>query len=124
MATLLLTAAGAAALIWSAWIHLYLWSGAYGSFSVGPLFISQGIVAIATALVLVATRRAAVAIFGAVLLVSTAFGLLLSHWFGLFGYYEPLGVPYAGMSLVVEFAGAATLGLAGDLLRYEQKQSP
>ena len=34
-------------------------------------------------------------------------GLLLSAGIGLFGYRESLAVPYAGTSLVVEFAGTA-----------------
>ena len=35
---------------------------------------------------------------------------------GLFGYQESLAVPYAGMSLVVEFAGAALLGAAAAIV--------
>jgi hypothetical protein len=44
--------------------------------------------------------------------VATAVGLLLSVYIGLFGYTESLTVPYAALSLAVEFT-AAFLLLAG-----------
>ena len=48
--------------------------------------------------------------------VLTAAGLLLSASTGLFGYRESLAVPYAGMSLAVEFAGTAVLVAAAAIL--------
>jgi hypothetical protein len=115
--------AGAVALVWSAWIHLDLWAAGYRNFVVGPLFMAQGIVAIAAALALVLVRRAMLAMFGAGLLVCTAFGLLLSHWIGLFGFHEQLNVPYAAMSLMVEFVGGVILVTAGYLLWRERMPS-
>jgi len=105
--------AGAALLAGSATIHIHLWQGSYGAIpTVGPLFLFQGVAGAVGAAVVALVRRAAVMVVGAVLLVSTAVGLLLSHFFGLFGYKENLAVPYAGMSLWLEFVGAALLTVA------------
>ena len=52
---------------------------------------------------------------GAVTLAATAVGLLVSAHGGLLGYQESLAVPYAMLSLQVEFTGAAVL-LAGTVL--------
>jgi hypothetical protein len=109
----ILALAGAVALVWSSVIHLQLWSDGYQTISViGPLFLIQGIVGIALALVLVAFRWAVLLAAGAVLLAGTAVGLLLSAGIGLFGYQESLAVPYAASSLTVEFAGTAVLAAA------------
>ena len=107
---------GAAVLVGSAAIHLDLWTGSYGSIpTVGTLFLFQGIAGLALAVTLAIFRRAGLMALGALFMVSTAGGLLLSHWFGLFGYKENLAVPYAGMSLVLEFGGAAILLVAAGL---------
>ena len=111
-----LAVAGAGLILWSSAIHLHLWATGYRHIStVGPLFLVQGIASVPLALALVARRRVVLMLAGAGLLVATAFGLLLSSWVALFGYQESLSVPYAGMSLVVEFGGAAVL-LAGAAL--------
>jgi hypothetical protein len=113
----LLAVAGAGLLIWSSVIHLQLWSDGYRSISViGPLFLIQGVAGIALAVVLVVFRRLVLMAAGAVLLASTAVGLLLSASIGLFGYQESLLVPNAKTSLVVEFAGAAILAVAAVLV--------
>jgi hypothetical protein len=113
----LLAAAGAGLLVWSSVIHLQLWSDGYRSISViGPLFLIQGISGILLAVILVVFRRLVLMAAGAVLLASTAVGLLLSASIGLFGYQESLLVPYAKTSLVVEFAGAAILVAAAALV--------
>ncbi len=52
---------------------------------------------------------------GAVLMAATAAGRLLSVHVGLFGFRESLAVPYAGMSLVEEAAGAVLLAGAAVL---------
>jgi hypothetical protein len=104
---------GAAMLVWSAVIHLQLWNDGYKDISVvGPLFLLQGIGAIALALAVLVLRWLALLAAGAVTLVATAVGLLLSVHISLFGYKESLAVPYAGLSLWVEFAGAAVLAVA------------
>jgi hypothetical protein len=112
-----LAVAGAALMVWSAVIHLQLWGDGYRDISViGPLFLAQGIGAIVIAALLAALRRLALLVAGAVTLVATAVGLLLSVYIGLFGYTESLAVPYAKSSLVVEFAGAAVLVAATAIL--------
>jgi hypothetical protein len=123
-AVTLLAVAGAALLVWSGVIHLQLWSDGYRDISViGPLFLLQGIASIVLAVALTVFRRFALLAAGAVTAAATAVGLLLSAGIGLFGYTESLAVPYAKMSLVVEFTSAALLAiaavivLAGPLLR-------
>jgi hypothetical protein len=106
----LLALTGAILLVWSGVIHLQLWSDGYRSIAViGPLFLVQGIGSIVVALVLGLFRRLVLMVAGSVLLAATAVGLLLSAGTGLFGYRESLAVPYAGTSLIVEFAGAVVL---------------
>ena len=108
-----LALAGAAMLIWSAWIHLKLWADGYQDIHViGPLFLAQGIACIVLAIPLVIWRALALQVIGAVTLIATAAGLLLSANYGLFGLHESLKVPYTVLSLYVEFGGAAVL-LAG-----------
>jgi hypothetical protein len=106
----LLALTGAILLVWSGVIHLQLWFDGYRSIAViGPLFLVQGIGSIVVALVLGLFRRLVLMVAGSVLLAATAVGLILSAGIGLFGYQESLAVPYAGTSLIVEFAGAVVL---------------
>jgi hypothetical protein len=112
-----LALAGAVLLVWSGVIHIRLWSDGYRDISViGPLFIVQGVGSIVIAVVLVVFRRLMLLAAGAVALVATAAGLLLSVHIGLFGYRESLAVPYAGSSLVVEFTGAGILLVAAAIV--------
>ena len=114
---LALTATGAAFLIWSAVIHLELWGDGYSDISViGPLFLAQGIGCIVLAVAIVAFRRLALLVAGAVAGAATAVGLLLTVHPGLFGYTESLSVPYATLSLAVEFTAAFVLLLASAVL--------
>ena len=107
---LTLTATGAGFLVWSAVIHLMLWSDGYSDISViGPLFLVQGIASIVLAVAIVAFRWLALIVAGAVAGVATAVGLLLTASVGLFGYVESLTVPYAVLSLAVEFTAAFVL---------------
>ena len=126
-----LTATGAGFLVWSAVIHLMLWSDGYSDISViGPLFLVQGIASIVLAVAIVAFRWLALIVAGAVAGVATAVGLLLTASVGLFGYVESLTVPYAVLSLAVEFtaafvllAGACVLALAAPV-RVAGRPSP
>jgi hypothetical protein len=114
---LVLAATGAAFLVWSAVIHLMLWSDGYKDISViGPLFLVQAIVCIVLAVAIVAFRWLALLAAGAVTGVATAAGLLLSVYVGLFGYTESLTVPYAELSLAVEFTAAFVLLVAACVL--------
>jgi hypothetical protein len=111
-----LALAGAAMLIWSAWIHIYLWSDGYkDTHIIGPLFLAQGIACILLAVPLVIWRALALQAVGAVTLAATAAGLLISVNYGLFGFTESLSVPYSVLSLYVEFGGAAVL-IAGSVI--------
>jgi hypothetical protein len=121
----LLAVAGAALMVWSAVIHLQLWSDGYKDISViGPLFLAQGIGAIVIAALLAAFRRIVLLAAGAVTLVATAVGLLLSVDISLFGYTESLAVPDAKTSLVVEFAGGAVLVAAAAILAIAGRARP
>lgn len=112
----LLAVAGAAMLVWSAVLHLELWGDGYRDIAtIGPLFLAASVADIILALLTVVFRRLIVLLAGAGSLIATAGGLLLSAHVGLFGFTESLAVPYAMLSLWVEFTGAAVL-LAGALV--------
>jgi hypothetical protein len=114
---LALTGTGAGFLVWSAVIHLMLWSDGYKDISViGPLFLVQGIASVVLAVAIVAFRWLALIVAGAVAGVATAVGLLLTASVGLFGYVESLSVPYAVLSLAVEFTAAFVLLVAACVL--------
>ena len=114
---LVLAAIGAAFLVWSGVIHLELWSDGYKDISViGPLFLAQGIGCIVLGVAIVAFRWLALLAAGAVAGAATAVGLLLTVHVGLFGYTESLSVPYATLSLAVEFTAAFVLLVATGLL--------
>src|ERR1700722_3243293 len=114
---LVLGGIGAGFLVWSGVIHLMLWSDGYKDISViGPLFLVQGIATIVLAVVIVAFRWLALLAAGAVAGVAPAVGLLLSVNVGLFGYTESLAVPYAELSLAVEFTAAFVLLVAACVL--------
>jgi hypothetical protein len=116
-AVTVLAVAGAVMLVWSAVIHLMLWDDGYRDISViGPLFLVQGAGSIVIAVAVVVFRRVLLLAAGAVTLAATAAGLLLSAHIGLFGYRESLAVPYAGLSLAVEAAGAGVLAAAALLI--------
>jgi hypothetical protein len=116
-AVTLLALGGAAFLVWSAVIHLELWSDGYRDIAtVGPLFLIASVADIILALLVVAFRRLVVLVAGAGSLAMTAGGLLLSAYAGFFGFNESLNVPYARLSLWVEFGGAAILLVGAALL--------
>jgi hypothetical protein len=110
---------GAAMLVWSSVIHLELWGDGYKDISVvGPLFLIQGIFAIVLALAMVVLRWLMLLAAGAVTLAATAVALLLSVHIALFGFKESMAVPYANLSLGVEWGGAAALAVAAAILLF------
>ena len=122
---LALTGTGAGFLVWSAVIHLMLWSDGYKDISViGPLFLVQGIAGIVIAVVMLAFRWLALIAVGALTGVATAVGLILSVEVGLFGYTESLSVPYAVLSLAVEFTAAFVLLVAAGVLALAASVQP
>jgi hypothetical protein len=119
---LVLAGIGAGFLVWSGVIHLMLWSDGYKDISViGPLFLVQAIGCIILAVAIVAFRWLALIAAGAVAGVATAVGLLLTASVGLFGYVESLTVPYATLSLAVEFTAAFVLLVSACLLAFAKR---
>lgn len=106
----LLMATGAVLVGCSAWIHLHLWQLGYRSVHiVGPMFLAQSIAGFALGALILATRRWPIAAVGALYLAGTMGGLLISNWFGLFGFHDHLDAPYAGLSLTIEGVGFGVL---------------
>jgi hypothetical protein len=122
--------AGSALLASSGAIHLQLWDTGYRTIpTIGPLFLLQGIAGVLLALLLLLWRRLLVVVAGAGFMVATIGGLLVSVNFGLFGFMDTLAAPYAGLSLVLESAGAVVLAVVGTVLalghrRAEQRSNP
>ncbi len=111
--TLALAVPGAALLVWSAIIHLMLWSDSYRHIpTIGPLFMVQGIAGILIALAVVALRGPLVLAGAALFAAGTLGGLLLSVHVGLFGFRDSLSAPFATESLVVEAIAAGVLAVA------------
>jgi len=114
VAAAVLFAGGAAMLAWSGVIHLHLWASGYRNIAgaTGPLFLMQGIVAIALALTALVTRRVWAALLGAGFALSTIGGFLISVNWGLFGFQDSLTAGYGELSIWVEGTAAALFGAA------------
>ena len=98
-------------------IHLQLWAMGYRTIpTIGPLFFLQGVAGLLLAVVLLLWRRLLVVVAGAGFMVATIGGLLVSVNFGLFGFMDTFAAPYAGLSLVLESAGAVVLAVVGIVL--------
>lgn len=109
---------GAAMVVWSGAIHLDLWTAGYRSLpTIGWLFLFQAVVAFVAGATVVVTRRVEAAAAGALLLASTAMGLVWSVEWGLFGFQDRYGAPFATESLGVESAGVVVLVIACVLAR-------
>lgn len=118
-----LAVAGAGLLVWSAVIHLELWGDGYSGIpTIGALFMAQGLGGLVLAVTVAMFRRLVLLAAAAVTLAATAAGLLVSAHVGLFGYRESLLVPYAELSLRVEFTGAAILLVATLLLAWAARR--
>jgi hypothetical protein len=118
---------GAALVATTAAIHLHLWASGYREIpTIGPLFLFQGVVGAAIAVAVVAWRRLITVVAAVGFMIATIGGLLLSVYVGLFGFTDTLSAPFAGLSLAVESAGAAVLGVAGIALamgaRWDQRR--
>jgi hypothetical protein len=108
---------GSALLAASSAIHLELWSTGYGTIpTIGPLFLIQGLAGALLALFLLLSRRLLIVVTAAGFMIATIGGLLLSVYFGLFGFRDTLAAPYAGASLGVESAGVVVLAVVGTVL--------
>jgi hypothetical protein len=115
---------GSALMASSGAIHLQLWAMSYRAIpTIGPLFLLQGIAGVVLALLLLLWRRLLVVVAGAGFMVATIGGLLVSVHFGLFGFMDTLAAPYAGLSLVLESAGAVVLAVVGIALVLGRRRS-
>jgi hypothetical protein len=80
--------------------------------TIGALFLAQGIAAIVIGLATAATRRLIMVLAAAGTLAATAAGLVITIEYGLFGFRESWGAPYARTALYEEIAGAVLLLIA------------
>jgi hypothetical protein len=107
---LVLVAAGAATIVASAVVHLYLWDKEDGYRAVptiGPLFLLQGVAGCLLGPVMLVFRRVITDTAGAVYLAMSLGALYLSINGGLFGFDETLNAPWVKFSLVDEIVGLA-----------------
>jgi hypothetical protein len=115
---------GSALLASSGAVHLQLWAMGYRTIpTIGPLFLLQGIGGVLLAVVLLLWRRLLVVVAGAGFMVATIGGLLVSVYFGLFGFRDTFAAPYAGLSVVVESAAAVVLAVVGTALVFGHRRS-
>jgi hypothetical protein len=103
-------------------IHLHLWKTGYRHIpTIGPLFLLQAIGGFVLAVVVALWHRWYVAGVGALFLMGTAAGLVVSAQWGLFGFKDSFSAPYAALALFLELAGAAVLMVvAGFLVRRQR----
>jgi hypothetical protein len=110
---LVLRVVGAALLVGTASIHLYLWQAGYDTIAwIGPLFLANAVGGfVLAAAVLVAPRRLLFwpALAGALLEVGTLGGLVLSTTVGLFGFVESTKAELYWESVAVEAVGTVVL---------------
>jgi hypothetical protein len=106
---------GAVLTVLSGLIHLKLWGGDTGYHTIptiGPLFLVQAISGVAIGLATAVSRRLFFVLAGVGLLAGTALGLFITVQYGLFGFQESWGAPYAKSSLIEEIVGAVLLLVA------------
>lgn len=108
--------AGAAFLLLTAGVHLYLYAAEQYRFipTVGPLFIMTAVVGVVLAVAVLTIKRAIVDIFGALFTLSVLGGYLLTLYlpYGLFLFKEP-GISYSGgLAIFAEVGAAVTLLVA------------
>jgi hypothetical protein len=112
----LLIAGGAACLVYSGYIHLYLWGRQQFPYrdipTIGPLFLVQGIVAIIVGLLVILSRRLGAVLAGAGLLAACAAALVIDVEVGMFGFKDSWSVPYVKSTLYEEVLGAVLLLVA------------
>jgi hypothetical protein len=116
-------AIGAAMIVWSGAIHLDLWDSGYRSVpTIGTLFLFQAVTAFVLGGLVLVTRRVVPAAAGALFLASTAAGLVWSVEWGLFGFKDSFGAPFASESLGVEAAGVVVLAIASAARRWQGRR--
>jgi hypothetical protein len=125
IAVTVLILVGAVLTVLSGLIHLKLWGGDTGYNTIptiGPLFLVQAISAVAIGLAMAVSRRLFFVLAGIGLLAGTALGLFITVQYGLFGFQESWGAPYARSSLIEEIIGAVLLLVAAIPLAMARRQ--
>ncbi len=109
---------GSVFVLGSSVIHFHLWDsfGYRGIPTIGPLFLIQAIVGWALGVITIIARKLLLVLAETGFAFSTAFGLIISINFGLFGWQDSLAAPYAGLALAVEFTAGALLLVASALM--------
>jgi hypothetical protein len=109
---------GAGLLAYSAVIHFHLWdSEGYRHIpTIGPLFLMQAIVGFVLSVATAIFRKLLLVVAATGFAISSIGGLLISIWWGLFGWQESFSAPNVVVALSVEAAAAALLGTASLLL--------
>ena len=122
VALTLLIAAGAGLTVYSGYIHLYLYGRQPYPYSaiptIGPLFLLQGIVAIAIGVLVIVARRFFAVLLGAGLMVVSVAALVIDVEVGMFGFQDSWSVPYATGTLYWEIVGAVLLLIAAVALAW------
>jgi len=117
-----LIAGGAACIVYSGYIHLYLWGRQPFPYrdipTIGPLFLVQGVVAIIIGLMVIVSRRVGALLVGAGLLVVSVAALVIDVEVGMFGFKDSWAVPYATSTLYEEIVGAVLLLAAAGVLAW------
>ena len=113
-----LAVAGSGLLAYSAVIHFHLWdSEGYRNIpTIGPLFLMQAIVGIVLSVATAIFRKLLLVVAATGFAISSIGGLLISIWWGLFGWQESFSAPNVVLALSVEAAAAVLLGIASLLL--------
>ena len=122
VAITIVIAGGAACIVYSGYIHLYLWGRQPFPYrdipTIGPLFLVQGVAAIIIGLMVIASRRVGALLVGAGLLVVSAAALVIDVEVGMFGFKDSWAVPYATSTLYEEIVGAVLLLAAAGVLAW------
>jgi hypothetical protein len=124
VAITVLIAGGAACVVYSGYIHLYLWGRQPFPYrdipTIGPLFLIQGIAGILIGLLVVISRRVGALIIGAGFLVVSVVALVIDVEVGMFGFKDSWVVPYAKSTLYEEIVGAVLLLVAAGVLAWSR----
>ena len=119
---LLVILAGAGLVVYSGYIHLYLWGRQPYPYSaiptIGPLFLLQGIVGVLLGVLVVVTRRLYAVLLAAGFMVVSIAALVIDVQVGLFGFQDSWAAPYVTGTLRYEIVGAVVLLIAAGALAW------
>jgi hypothetical protein len=120
---------GAALLLATGGIHLYLWQTGYKDVHlIGPMFLANVVLAVLAAIVVLATPSrwlAWICLLAGLLEIGTLGALLLSLTVGLFGFFEAWSAPLVVPTILVESAGFLVLcGFAASQLLASRHRGP